>query len=343
MTAPAPMSTSAAPRFFVVRVTSIPVEIPLTFDVYLNVGEKPVLFRKIGDRLTSERMKSLMKHGANNFLVPQDQRDQYLAMLKQTISSPDTAREQKSRIIKESAFLHVQDLFTKEDIKPVIASAKDLVEDMVSFVSEDVEAAVSLMRLSIHDYYTYNHCVDVAVYSVALAKKILGDNRDVLIMAGLGGLLHDVGKRRIDRAIINKTSPLTVAEWEEIKRHPSYGLEFIKDIGAIPQDSKRAVFEHHENFDGSGYPRGLKEDEISKLARIVMIADVFDALTTDRSYHKAVTPKEALDTMFSMQPGKFDPNIFRSFNRNFEKKGNLELPKDFDPCQAREMVKQKIE
>lgn len=341
MSAPAASPSAAAPRFFSARITSVPVEIPLTFDLYLPVGDKPVLFRKVGDRLTNERLKSLKGHGAASFLIPQEQRDNYVAMLKQTISSDETERDQKSRIIKESAFLHVQDLFTKEDIKPVIASAKDLVEDMVSFVSEDVEAAVSLMRLSIHDYYTYNHCVDVAVYSIALAKKLLGDNREVLIMAGMGGLLHDVGKRRIDRAIINKTSPLTVKEWEEIKRHPGYGLDCIKDIGAIPAESKRAVIEHHENFDGSGYPRGLKDEEISKLARVVMIADVFDALTTDRSYHKAVTPKVALETMFSMQPGKFDPNIFRSFNRHFDKKGPIELPKDFDPCQAREMIKPK--
>jgi len=83
----------------------------------------------------------------------------------------------------------------------------------------------------------------------------------------------------------------------------------------------------------------LKEEQISKLSRIVSIADVFDALTTDRSYHKAVPPVEALNTMFAMQPGKFDPNLFRSFNKNFQAKSPIKLSPDFDPCQPSPKLK----
>jgi hypothetical protein len=103
-------------------------------------------------------------------------------------------------------------------------------------------------------------------------------------------------------------------------------------IPSIPEDAKSVVIEHHENFDGTGYPKGLQGDEISKLARLVSIADVFDALTTNRSYHKAVGPDEALNIMYGMQPGKFDPNIFKSFDKNFSTKSNLQLPEGFDPC-----------
>ncbi|MBI4405722.1 MAG: HD domain-containing protein [Deltaproteobacteria bacterium] len=332
-----------APKdFFEIRLRSVATEIPLPFDLFLVVNGKPVLFRRRTDVITEDRMKLLVRHGGEKFLVPESQRIPYMKSIKDVIANPSTPTDIKSRFIKESAFVHVHDLFTKEDLSPVISETKSLVEEMVSFVSTDVEAITSLMRLSVHDYYTYNHCVDVAVYSIALAKKILGEDKKLLLLAGLGGLLHDIGKRKLNWDLINKSSPLTQLEWEEIKRHPLYGKESLEKIEAIPVDAKLAVVEHHENFDGTGYPYGLKEEQISRLSRIVTIADVFDALTTDRSYHKAVGPQEALGTMYSMQPGKFDPMIFQSFNKNFAKKGPLKLTADFDPCQPQSLDRFKV-
>jgi putative nucleotidyltransferase with HDIG domain len=331
---PARLAHLQVTEFFEIRLRSVVPNIPLPFDIYLMVAQKPTLFRKMGDTLTPERIKLLINHGGNSFLVPEDQRDLYLSSIKFVIANPESTTELKSQFIKESAFLHIQDLFTKKDIAQTVSESKSLIEEMVSFVTADVNAVASLMRLSVHDYYTYNHCVDVAVYSIAIAKKLYGEDKNMLFMAGMGGLLHDVGKRKIDPAIINKASALTRDEWEEVKKHPTYGREVLEEVPSIPVETRAIVYEHHENFDGTGYPSKLKEEEISQLARVVSIADVFDALTTDRSYHKAVGPQEALDTMYGMQPGKFDPQIFHSFNKNFTKKAPFELPKDFDPCQA---------
>lgn len=332
-------TTNEPGRFFEIRLHSVAPDSPLAFDIYLFVNQKPTLFRRAGEMLTTDRIKLLIEHGGEKFLVPEDQRELYLRSLRGVIKNPDSTTELKAKFIKESAFLHVQDLFTKTDIKPVVTEAKTLVEEMVSFVSADIAAVSSLMRLSAHDYYTYNHCVDVAVYSIVLAKKVFGEDKNILLQAGLGGLLHDIGKRKIQLGIINKKSALTPDEWEEVKRHPTYGKEYLEKLAAVPEDCKHIVYQHHENFDGTGYPQGLRQDEIAKLARIVTIADVFDALTTNRSYHKAITPKEALETMFGMQPGKFDPHIFKSFNKNFEKRANIELSPDFDPCGPDALIK----
>lgn len=326
--------------YFPIRINSVALGVPLTFDIYLMVADKPVLFRRRNEVITAERMKALVLHGGEQFLIPDEQRAAYLQSLRMIIRDPNSTTEMKSRFIKESAFVHVQDLFTKENVSEAVGEAHTLIEEMVTFVSTDVEAVSTLMRLSKHDYYTYNHCVDVAVYAIALAKRIYGDDKKLLFVAGLGGLLHDIGKRKLDLTLINKNSPLTPSEWEEIKRHPSYGKEILAEVGSLPDESRLIVFEHHENYDGTGYPRGLKGEDISNLARIVTIADVFDALTTDRSYHKAIPPTEALNTMFAMQPGKFDPNIFRSFNKNFALKSRFTLPKNFDPCQpANKIIK----
>ncbi len=324
------------PKFFEVRVGSVIMGRGLPYDVYLLISGQPVLFRKTGDVISLDRAKQLRDHGGATLLVPDEQRTAYLDSLKSAVKDPEVKVEEKSTLIKETAYIHIHDLFTKKDIQPVISEARSLVDDMVSFVSTDVAAVSSLMRLSAHDYYTYNHSVDVAVYSIVLAKKIFGsDNREMLIQAGLGGLLHDIGKRRIDLSIINKQGALTATEWAEIKNHPSYGLEFLKDVKSVPEEAKKIVYQHHENFDGTGYPKGVSGEDISKLSRVVAIADVFDALTTKRSYHDAISPAQALDIMHGMQPGKFDPSLFHSFDQKFITKPTATLAADFDACEPK--------
>lgn len=326
------------PPFFEIRITSVAPSMPLPCDLYLLVGDKKVLFRKRGDSLSSDRMKGLTEHGAGRFFVPEDQRGSFFTNLREIIRDTGNDLGLRGKLLKESAFFHVHDLFTKEEVSEAIVDARELVEDMVAFVTEDVAAASSLMGLSAHDYYTYNHSVDVAVYSIVIAKKVYGENKELLFMAGMSGLLHDIGKRNIPWELINKKSALTSEEWEEIKRHPTYGRDIVRLLPTLPEEAKAAVYQHHENYDGSGYPNGFVGEDIHRLARIVSIADVFDALTTNRSYHKAVTPSEALTTMYGMQPGKFDPTMFQSFDKNFEKKNGLLLPKDYDPCTPQKVL-----
>lgn len=330
---------ASQPRFFEVRVGSVLMGKPLPYEVHLLISGQPVLFRKIGDVISLDRAKQLRDHAGVTLLIPEDQRALYMDSLKSAVRNPDVKVEEKSTLIKETAYIHIHALFTKKEIQPAIGEARTLVEDMVSFVSTDVAAVSSLMRLSAHDYYTYNHSVDVAVYSIVLAKKIFGsDNKEILIQAGLGGLLHDIGKRRIDLSIINKQGALTADEWAEVKNHPQYGQEYLKDIQSVPNESKRIVYEHHENFDGTGYPNGLSGESISKLSRVVAIADVFDALTTKRSYHDAISPSQALEIMHGMQPGKFDPGLFNSFDQKFVSKSPVALAKDFDACEPKKQI-----
>jgi len=339
MSAPSKNIVPAGSDFFEIRIQSVQADRPLPYDLYLWVGSRPVLFRKRRDELKSDRAQRLIQHGGEKFFIPNDQRVLYMASLKNIVHDPSASTEDKSKYIKETAFVHVNNLFTKQDVAPIITEAQNLIEDMVSFVSTDIDAVASLLRLSTHDYYTYNHCVDVAVYSIALAKRIWGEDRELLKRAGMGGLLHDIGKRNVPIEIINKKSKLTPEEWDEIKRHPSYGKNLIDSIPSISKDSKLVVLEHHENFDGTGYPSRLKGDEISKLARLVSIADVFDALTTNRSYHHAIKPSEALGKMFGMQPGKFDPQIFKQFNQDLTLHSDVKLADDFDPCSANDFSK----
>lgn len=320
--------------FFNIRIQSVPKNFPLEYDVYICVANEMVLFRKVGDTISSDRSHDLMTHGLKQVFVPKEQRHAYLNSLKKLTKNDTLPTEMRAVLLKESAFNHIEDLFSKPEVKDFVHESQGLVEDMVNFISDDIQAAASLMKLTSHDYYTYNHSVNVSVYAIAITKLTMGNDKKLLVCAGLGGLLHDLGKRQISLDIINKPGKLSPEEWNEMKKHPQYGVDLVENVPAIPVESRRMIHEHHEHLDGTGYPRGIDAMGISKLSRIAAVADVFDALTTKRSYKEAITAEKAISIMDGMKEGKFDPDIFKSFDQKIEKRPGLTVEKDADPCSA---------
>ena len=318
-------------RFFATRTQSIPVGRALTFDVFLKIAGELILFKKTGDVITQNRLEELLKHSVKDIYILKEQRDQYLKSLREIVKDPDSTEELRGRFIKETAFNHIEDLFSNNDVADIAQQSTGLIEDMVEFISTDLGAANSLMKLSTHDYYTYNHSINVSVYSIAICKTILGTDKKLLVTAGLGGLLHDLGKRKVDTKLINKPGKLDDEEWVEMKKHPSYGYELLQDVPSISEEIKRVVHEHHEHMDGTGYPKGISENQILKLSRIASVADVFDALTTKRSYKDACSAQEALEIMANMAEGKFDPEVFKTLETK-HKKTEVTLDKSVDPC-----------
>ena len=323
---------------FVIHLSSLIPGQPLPVDLFLKVAGRDVVFKRRGEIITIHRVEALARHGISKFWVPEEQRSSYLHHLREHALDRPTAETEWGHFIKQTTLLHVRELFLRPDISPGIELAKDLVSSMVSRVSSDLGVTQRLMAITSHDYYTFNHSVNVAIYAIAFARRVFGDDKVILLNAGLGGLLHDLGKKNLDWGVINKPGPLTKNEWAEVKRHPEYGRKALSGV-KVEEDVLRVVSEHHENFDGKGYPDGLKGEEISLMARIVAIADVFDALTTDRTYHQALDAEGAMEKMFRMQPGKFDPKVFQSFVTNFSSRAPLVLPEGFDPCQPQAFKK----
>lgn len=171
-------------------------------------------------------------------------------------------------------------------------------------------AFTSLLKVSSHDYHTFSHSVDVLLYTAGLAQKV-GLKPDQAREFAVGAVLHDVGKSQIPTTIINKQGRLSDEEFEQMKAHPDLGRTILgqHDTRIISQ----AVAYHHERFDGTGYPYGLKGDEIPLVAQMVTIADVFAALTTKRSYKAAMSSFEALGIMKNQMSGHFNPELFKSF------------------------------
>jgi len=167
-----------------------------------------------------------------------------------------------------------------------------------------------------YDDYTYTHCVNVGFYSMLIGRRLhMPDSKLIdLIQAGL---LHDIGKIKIDNKLLNKKGKLTEEEFDTIKKHSLLGYEILKDSPYIGTEIKKAVLMHHERMDGSGYPYGIKNKEICEYARIVAIADVYDAMTSDRPYKKKATPFDAFHMFLTSGLCSFDTLAMNTLLLNF--------------------------
>ena len=161
------------------------------------------------------------------------------------------------------------------------------------------------------DRYTQGHCVRVADYAAALALAA-GLDPASLVWFKMGALLHDLGKVTVPEHILNKAGQLTDEEWAEMKRHPEAGAEMLAEA-EFPWDIRPMVLHHHERWDGKGYPHGIAGEEIPLSARILCVADVFDALTTTRSYRSALSSDVAMEIMEGDAGHVFDPELFAIF------------------------------
>ena len=160
------------------------------------------------------------------------------------------------------------------------------------------------------DPYTRGHSERVAYYSACVAKHLGHDARRRWSSVHLSGIIHDVGKIGIEDKILRKAAALTDEEYEIMKQHPTKGRHILEAVPLLKEKAGDGLM-HHENVDGSGYPEGLKGDEIPLLGRIVSVADAFDAMTTDRPYSKAMTFEAALARLKFLAGQEVRPRLRR--------------------------------
>ncbi|QAR32394.1 HD-GYP domain-containing protein [Geovibrio thiophilus] len=191
-------------------------------------------------------------------------------------------------------------------------TAEEITSELVEVSSHKPGIFTAMTHLKNQDDYTYSHSLNVAVISLALGKR-LGKSADELKTICLSGLLHDVGMARISGSIIHKPGKLTDDEYTEIKRHPEYGYKMLTANDRLPSETAMTALQHHEKSDGSGYPLGLSERQISNITKIVSIADVYDAITSKKTYNHERTPSEALKILFSWSGKHFNETLVKFF------------------------------
>ncbi len=192
------------------------------------------------------------------------------------------------------------------------SNAQRLVEEISDSVTRNPGALISLARLKTADDYTYMHSVAVCALMIALGRQLKLDE-ELIRKLGIAGLLHDLGKAMMPLEVLNKPGKLTNDEFRIMRSHPEEGYKLLQDSHGIDDITFDVVLHHHEKTDGSGYPKGLKDQEISLYAKMGAICDVYDAITSNRPYKAGWDPAESLRKMAEWANGHFDPAVFQAF------------------------------
>lgn len=188
------------------------------------------------------------------------------------------------------------------------------IESIIDELLSNKNLMVNMIDLKCFDNYTYAHSVNVAVLSIIIGIT-MGMRKNALSRLGLGAIMHDIGKVFINKGIINKPGKLTDDEFDQIKTHPLVGYEYVKNKLQLPTSCHMAIIDHHEKYDGTGYPNSKAGNEISVFGRIISVADVYDALTSERPYRGAIAPSESMEYIMGNTGSAFDPDIVKIFCR----------------------------
>jgi putative nucleotidyltransferase with HDIG domain len=193
-----------------------------------------------------------------------------------------------------------------------MVKVKKSVDPMIDSVIRNPDACIWLARMKQEHQYTYQHALGASIWAVALGRQLGLPKSDLRTLA-VGGTLFDIGKLKVDKTLINADRPLTDEEFQKIRGHVSQGVEMVQQSGLMNQDVVDMIACHHERYDGTGYPKGLKDDEIPVFARIAAIVDCYDAITSHRSYAKAIPPSLAIKMLYEWKDQAFQGELVEEF------------------------------
>jgi len=193
-----------------------------------------------------------------------------------------------------------------------ILRVKKSVEPMIDSVMRNPDACIWLARIKQEDQYTYQHSLGASIWAVSLGRQ-LGLPRSDLRSLAIGGLLFDVGKLAVDKELLQSDKPLNGDEIEQLRLHVELGVGMIQDSGLMNKDVIDMITYHHERYDGSGYPHGLGGDDIPIFARIAAIVDCYDAITSHRSYARAIPPAQAIKLLYESKDIDFQAELVEEF------------------------------
>jgi HD-GYP domain-containing protein (c-di-GMP phosphodiesterase class II) len=281
-------------------------EVERFFQIFLS-AEDPALAPKLPETMEEASIENIVP-------LPASQLDaEDLARELEELPKPQRERA-RARQVYWRAMVGTRKVLlrARSSGRPDLRHAKRVVQPIVDSVMKNEFSLVGLTALKDHDEYTYAHCVNVSVLSVGMGQS-LGLPRQALADLGVAGLLHDLGKMRVDGDVLRKPNTLTAEEWAQMRRHPLEGAIMVSRMPGLTQvliDAMRGCLEHHMNYNGTGYPETLVPWGQATMSRIVAMADCFDAITAHRAYYKRPhTAFEGLRILLGPNRVNFDPAV----------------------------------
>lgn len=292
-----------------------------------------VLFKGRGDSIRRDQLELITKSGSRCVFVPAEygfQVQKYLSEgLDALVKSSSVPVEEKTNRFHSLASTVMRNLFESQpDNQMFIETARYVSDSLTVLMVEEPHSIWYLNQLRSYDYYTYSHSMNVCVLSLGLYRQL--DSSLTTEQAQdftRGVLLHDIGKCDIPTELTNKRGPLTSSEWEVMRSHTTKGYERLKSDSDLSEDAHRISLLHHEALDGSGYPTGISKDNIPYTSRVCKVADVFDALTSRRSYKGKMSTFDALGIMSSDMKPKIDQILLREFILFLDLMGKMNVRK----------------
>ena len=265
-----------------------------------------------------EKVVRLLESGdpLEDFYIQEDDLFKYYrhatTTLRKIVANPKISFEQKARKVYDVSKNIMKEFFENNASEKILRTSDEVMEIMEECFQDYDIGFYGISKITNKDYYTYTHSVNVGLYCMTYGVKI-NMKHDEIRTLGLGGMLHDVGKSKISAGILNKKGLLTPQEYQIVKNHAPLGGQILDEMNCYAHSVVNMATQHHEKYKGGGYPNGIVGKEISYFARICKVMDVYDALTTRRSYKKAMNPFDTLTLMKKQMFDEFDIKILDGF------------------------------
>lgn len=310
------MSVTRNNDHFEIPICSIKKDSKVPFNIFRKDNDHYNLILEEND-VFPENLPNLLRQSSNHsmFILDNDKKKYYHyleTVLGQITKDSKVPLKEKSKLIYDTSSSIINDLFEKPESKESIERSKSLVANTINVILSNESSIKSMMEIGSHDYYTYTHSVDVAVFSIGFANYLNYSYEDISNI-GYAAMMHDIGKSKIPSEIINKKGKLSEEEFTIMKNHPVYSYEILQYHDEKNEDILKPARNHHEKALGNGYPDKLIAARTHEFAKIVAISDIFSALTTQRSYKDAYSSFEALSLMKNHMINDIDKNLFLEF------------------------------
>jgi HD-GYP domain-containing protein (c-di-GMP phosphodiesterase class II) len=316
MSAPAVANPDkAVQRFLPVALDSLDF-CALEMDLYLRAGPgtEPALYRAAGVEFTPKDAQRLGDQGVKHLYITVAHHGAYRRMLTQKLDGkvhdPQIRHQERWKAVRTSCDQMIKDVLLLPGQVEAVEAVGDIARAFADWSRDEDVGFSYMLDMSAHDFYTTSHMVNVGVGCGLLARKLKPEDAALFPVMVQGGMLHDVGKRGVPEAILNKEGKLNPDEWAHIQKHPGLGFDELKVHKNLPSIIPIMARDHHERIDGKGYPGGKTGKDLDFAARVCAVVDVYDAITAARPYRGPIAPSDALGMMREGRGTQFDSEVF---------------------------------